>query len=120
MFSKIHFKPSITQKCFGAGDKALMSKYEVYYEKNSCSTVLPTTKSQAIKKEKSIRQNQAYDEAARSFGYSNYKEYLHDLKDKNRIKEILLLNIHSEKDMFKKWNSEFRSFKTLISLFMSN
>ncbi|MFO2857372.1 hypothetical protein SCN05_02420 [Legionella pneumophila serogroup 1] len=59
-------------------------------------------KARQLKKEKSIRQNQAYDEAARSFGYSNYKEYLHDLKDKMRIKEILLLNIHSEKDMFKK------------------
>ncbi|HFE6147623.1 TPA: hypothetical protein ACF9U4_001661 [Legionella pneumophila] len=87
-------------------------------------------KARQLKKEKSIRQNQAYDEAARSFGYSNYKEYLHDLKDKNRIKEILLLNIHSEKDMFKKMelgisfiqnvNIPFHEQLTILKLFQNS
>lgn len=70
-------------------------------------------KARQLKKERSIRQNQAYDEAARSFGYSNYKEYLHNLKDRQRIKEILLQNIHSEKDMFKKMEHAIAFLKNI-------
>ncbi|MCS5709204.1 hypothetical protein CC99x_009835 [Candidatus Berkiella cookevillensis] len=60
-------------------------------------------KARQLKKEKSLSQHQAYDEAARYFGFHNYKHYLNVLEDKQKqaasTKETLLKNIYSEKDI---------------------
>jgi len=66
-------------------------------------------KARQIKKEKSLSQHQALDQAAREFGYSNYKNYLNVLEanrnqSKQPPKEVLLKNISSENDMTKKVN----------------
>lgn len=71
----------------------------------SQSFVSPTFLSQRarqLKKEKSLSQHQAYDEAARELGYANYKNYLNILEANSKHKKVLLKNVYSEKDMFKK------------------
>ncbi|MDP3562224.1 MAG: hypothetical protein Q8R83_08630 [Legionellaceae bacterium] len=55
-----------------------------------------------LKKEKSLSQHQAYDEAAKESGYAGYKHYRNTLETTPKCKEALLENIYSEKDMFKK------------------
>lgn len=59
-------------------------------------------KARQFKKELSLSQAQALDEAARYFGHSNYKNYLNCLRAKRRHKEALLNDISIEKDMTKK------------------
>lgn len=59
-------------------------------------------KARQLKKERSISQSQALDEAVRLFGYSNYKHYLNVLEINQKHKEILLQNISAEKDASKK------------------
>lgn len=63
-------------------------------------------KARQLKKEKSLSQSQALDEAARQLGFSNYKNYL-NISEANKKQSkppiaVLLKNISSEKDMFKK------------------
>lgn len=59
-----------------------------------------------LKKEKSLSQSQALNEAAKELGYSNYKNYLNLLeanrKQSKSSKEVILKNISSEDDMRKK------------------
>ncbi|HUD02168.1 MAG TPA: hypothetical protein VMR37_07555 [Rhabdochlamydiaceae bacterium] len=59
-----------------------------------------------LKKEKSLSQNQALNEAAKELGYSNYRNYLNLLestrKQSKSFKDVLLKKISSEKDMSKK------------------
>lgn len=59
-------------------------------------------KARQLKKEKSLSQNQALNEAAKELGYSNYKHYLNMLETGRNHKELHLKNISSEKDMSKK------------------
>lgn len=63
-------------------------------------------KARQIKKEKSLSQNEALDEAAKSLGYSNYKNYLNALesnrKDIESSKDNLLKNIALERNETKK------------------
>jgi hypothetical protein len=63
-------------------------------------------KSTQLQKEKSLTWHQALDEAARAFGFSNYKNY-RNLSKVNRnhpkfYREVILKNISSENDKFKK------------------
>lgn len=59
-----------------------------------------------LKKEKSLSQHQALDEAAKEFGYSKYRNYLNLLesthKQSKSPKDSLLKKISSENDMSKK------------------
>lgn len=59
-----------------------------------------------LKKEKSLSQSQALDEAAKESGYSNYRNYLNLLdathKQSKSLKDFLLQELSSESDMSKK------------------
>ncbi len=63
-------------------------------------------KARQLKREKSLSQSQALDEAAQQFGFSNYKNYLNvleaNLKQSKPAKEVLLKQIASEKNIYKK------------------
>lgn len=59
-------------------------------------------KARQLKKEKSINQHQALDEAAKLYGYSNYKHYLNVLEVVSKRKVTHFKNISLEKDSFKK------------------
>jgi hypothetical protein len=63
-------------------------------------------KARQLKKEKSLSQSEALNEASKQLGYSNYKNYL-NVRKANReqstgSKEVLLRNISSENDVSKK------------------
>ena len=85
------------------------------------STVSPSFLKQTarqLRKVKPLTQSQALDEAARQFGFSNYRNYLNALESNrnqsNPSIEILLKNISSETDMFKKMDiaiSHLQNFK---------
>lgn len=74
-------------------------------------------KARQLKKEKSITQSQALDEAARFFGYSNYKHYLNILDAGSKLKENLLKEIYSEKDILKKKELAIHFIKNFKTLF---
>lgn len=59
-------------------------------------------KARQLKREKSINQHQALDEAAKLYGFSNYKHYLNVIDEGNQHKEACFKNIFLEKDSFKK------------------
>lgn len=59
-----------------------------------------------LKKEKSLSQSQALDEASRHYGFSNYKNYINTLEINRKrlasIKKVILRNISLENNMAKK------------------
>lgn len=59
-------------------------------------------KARQLKKEQSLRQSQALDEAAKFLGYTNYKNYRNVLLAGNKRKESHLKSISSENDLLKK------------------
>lgn len=63
-------------------------------------------KARQLKREKSLKQSQAYDEAARECGFSNYKHYRNVLESNHKQNkpplENILKNILSEDDLSKK------------------
>ncbi len=59
-------------------------------------------KARQLKKEKSLTQNQALDEAAVELGYSNYKHYLNVLEAGRKRKEARFKYVSLEKDIIKK------------------
>jgi len=63
-------------------------------------------KANQLQKEKSLDWHQALDETSKEFGYTNYKNYLNILAANRQQlmfnKELLLKNISSENNMFKK------------------
>ncbi len=79
----------------------MRSKREV----NMKSIISPSflkQKARQLKKEKSINQHQALDEAAKLYGFSNYKHYLNVLEMVSKRKVAHFKNISFEKDLFKK------------------
>ena len=87
-----------------------------------------------LKKEKSITQSEALDEAAKQFDFSNYKHYLNSLEEKKKnsppSKDMLLTAIFSESDMQKKeslaityihnFNPAFKILFKLVSEFKNS
>lgn len=84
-----------------------------------------------LKKEKSLRQHQALDEASKQLGHSNYRNYLNiskaNRKQPESDKEVLLKNIYSENDMSKKlelaisfiqnYETSFQNLLGIVKLF---
>ena len=59
-------------------------------------------KARQLKKEQSLRQSQALDEAAKFYGYTNYKNYRNVILAGNKRKESYFKSISSENDLLKK------------------
>jgi len=60
-------------------------------------------KARQLKRDNSLSQSQALDEAARQFGFSNYKSYLNLLKANNKLPlEDYLKRMYAENDMLQK------------------